>query len=315
MVSTVLPSGEVKRAPPGAFGALTNAHHIKVGGPWDTTFEPVFNAADAEMGELISWLLSLETRVVVESSKRFDRILAQPLPLERQSQLARTTASLIARSPRTRDEIQRRTRYYREQFRLAEPEPEDHLVATNQRGLYDAYLRLMTFSGRWAVLFSDTNEFIFGDGFVHDFPASADGLHATKRAIVPLTPTIALVYALPTRYPTEPRLVTMRVAPAEVRFLNDALQGYANNFLFYRSQQPELIRAFTEGGHRQFAYHRHEWLEELLDDVSQYNLWGPGGTPSRCEGQFLKSFRESERFEALLSQRREEDSKATAANS
>ena len=308
MVSTVLRSGEIKRAPPGAFGALTNAHHIKLGGPWDSTFEPVFNDADASMSALISWLFTLETRVADQSGARFDRILAQPLPEDRQSQLASAIASLIARSPRTRDEIRRRTRYYRERFGLAEPNPEDHLIAANQRWLYDAYFKVLVRSGRWAVLFSDTDEFIFGDGFVHDFPASQDALHAPRRAIVPLTPTIAIVYAYPQSYPSEPRLVTLRLEPLEVRFFNNALQGYANDFLFYRSQQPELIEAFTEGGHRQFEYHRHEWLEGFLDDVSQYNLWGPGGTPSRGRSEFLRNFRENAQFETLMKHWREEDS-------
>jgi hypothetical protein len=43
MVSVIRPNGNVHRAPPGAFGAITNAHHIKIGGPWDSTFEPIFS--------------------------------------------------------------------------------------------------------------------------------------------------------------------------------------------------------------------------------------------------------------------------------
>jgi hypothetical protein len=187
-------------------------------------------------------------------------------------------------------------------------EADQPLIAMNQQNLYEAYHRVLERSGRWAVLFTDTKEFIFGDGFLHDFPASADGLHAPRRAVVPLTPTVAIAYAYPRSYPSEPRLVTLRVNAEEVQFFNEALQGYANEFLFYRSQQPKLIDAFKDGGHRQFEYHRHEWLEEFLDDVSQYNLWGPGGAPSRCEGEFLKSFRESAQFEALLKQWKKEDS-------
>jgi hypothetical protein len=197
--------------------------------------------------------------------------------------------------------------HWRKEIGIEPADADEPLIARNQRGLYDAYNRMTEWSGRWAVMFSDAEEFIFGDGFLHDFPASADGLHPPRRAFVPLTPTIAVMYAYPRSYPSEPRLVTLRLEPAEVQFFNQALQAYANEFLFYRSLQPELIGAFTDGGHRQFEYHRHEWLEEFLDDVSQYNLWGPGGTPSRCESQFLKSFQESVRFEALLDQWREED--------
>ncbi|HEX5238317.1 MAG TPA: hypothetical protein VFW39_07640 [Sphingomicrobium sp.] len=308
MVSMIRRNGEVRRAPPGAFGALTNAHHIKIGGPWDSTFEPVFNTADAQMNSVIAWLLTLEATTGVSAQPRQERIRAQVLSNEQNSHLAAAVSSLVARSPRTRASIETTTTHWREQMGIVPAQADEPLIAMNQRGLYDAYYRMTERSGRWAVLFSDADEFIFGDGFLHDFPASTDGLHAPRRAIVPLTPTIAVVYAYPRSYPTEPRLVTLRLEPEEVQFFNMALQGYANEYLFYRSQQPALTGAFTQGGHRQFEYHRHEWLEEFLDDVSQYNLWGPGGAPGRCGNQFLKSFRDSARFEAMLKQAREKRS-------
>ncbi len=300
--------GQVRRAPPGAFGAVTNAHHVKLGGPFDSTFEPMFNTADAQMSSLIDWILTLDTATGASEQPRHERIRAQELPAEQNSQLAAAVSSLIARSPRTRASIRATTTHWRQQMGVVPAEAREPLIAMNQRGLYDAYYRMTERSGRWAVLFSDAYEFIFGDGFLHDFPASTDGLCAPRRAIVPLTPTIGIVYAYPRSYPTEPRLVTLRLEPAEVQFFNEALQGYANEFLFYRFQQPKLISSFTDGGHREFPYHRHEWLEEFLDDVSQYNLWGPGGTPGRCESQFLRSFHESTRFEAMLKQAKEKHS-------
>jgi len=121
-----------------------------------------------------------------------------------------------------------------------------------------------------------------------------------KKCVLPLTPTVAIVYMLPMSYPSEPKLVSIKLDDDEVQFLNDALQAYANDFLFFRSQEPRLSSAFTQGGHRQFEYHSHPWLEEFLDDLSQYNLWGPGGTPGRSEGYFLKSLEEGARFDALL---------------
>lgn len=300
LITMVRPNGEMRRAPPGAFGAVTNAYHIKIGGPWDSTFEPLFNRADSEVNDTISWLLSLEATTADPNAPRLDRILSQSLQLERQCQLARVLASLIARSPRTSNEIRSTTEQFRLQFGFVDPKPEDHLVATNQRGLYDAYRKLMEGSGRWAVLYSDSTEFIFGDGFLHNFPASADGLHFPRRCVLPLIPTIAVVYMLPMSYPSEPKLVTIRLDDDEVTFFNEALQAYANEFLFFRSQQPKLIKGFTEGSHRQFKYHKHEWLEEFLDDLSQYNLWGPGGSPSRSEGYFVKSFQEEARLARLF---------------
>ena len=39
----------------------------------------------------------------------------------------------------------------------------------------DAYRKRMEGHGRFAILFSDEREFIAGDGFLHNFPASQDG--------------------------------------------------------------------------------------------------------------------------------------------
>lgn len=135
LVGVARPDGSVFRSKPKAIGAITNAHHIKLGGPWDSTFEPVFGPADSQMTDLICWLLTLDTSRASSGARRLDRILGQDLPPERLSQLARSIASLLARSPRTRDEIRRRTAHYRTRFGLTDPEPEDHLIAFNQRGL------------------------------------------------------------------------------------------------------------------------------------------------------------------------------------
>lgn len=72
-------------------------------------------------------------------------------------------------------------------------------------------------------------------------------------------------------YPTEPRLVTLRLGAEEVEQVNAITQVYACDFLFYRDDKPELSNAFQHGEHRQFQYHRHHWLDPLLDKLSQYN--------------------------------------------
>jgi len=164
---------------------------------------------------------------------------------------------------------------------MADPTANKTLIAMNQRGLYDAYRKRLENSGRWAVLFSDSAEFIFGDGFLHNFPASSDGFNASRKCVLPLTPTITVVFMLPMSHPTEPRLVTLRLSAREVGHFNEMVQIYAKDFLFFRSQQPDILPVFAKGDHRQFKYHNEPWLDALLDDLAQYNLWGPGGTPSR----------------------------------
>lgn len=281
LVSALRPGGEVTRSQHGSFGAITNAHAVKLGGPWDSTFEPQFNTADSEMTDVVSWLLTLETSHADADGPMLPRILAQELADTRAQQLARTVASLVARSPRTRNGIRLTTEHYRGEFNLPDPTASKTLIALNQRGLYDAYLKSLEGNGRWAILFSDTAEFVFGDGFWHNFPSSADGLYSLK-CVLPLTPTMAVVYQRPQRYPTEPRLVTLRMSATEVASLNELVQIYAKDFIFFRGHRPTVTPAFATGQFRQLKYHRHTCLDALLDDLAQYNLWGPGGTPSRC---------------------------------
>lgn len=205
-----------------------------------------------------------------------DRIWPQPLPEEREAQIARVTASLLARSPSIRASIKRTTEHFRRDFGLADATADKTLIAANQRGLYDAYRKRMM-HGRWAILFSDEREFIAGDGFLHNFPASQNALNSGLKLVLPILPTTTIVYMSPMQYPSEPRLVTLRIGAEDVKRLNGITQVYASDFLFYRDDKPELGEAFQHGEHRQFQYHGHHWLDPLLDDLSQYNRWGKGG--------------------------------------
>lgn len=220
MVSVIRPNGTVHRAPPGAFGAITNAHHMKMGGPWDSTFEPIFNEPDNEMAGFVQWLATLEASLTVHDQPMIERILPQPFPDERAAQIARVTASLLARSPSIRASIKRTTEYFRRDFGLADPTADKTLIAANQRGLYDAYRKRMM-HGRWAILFSDEREFIAGDGFLHNFPASQDALNSGLKLVLPILPTATIVYMSPMQYPSEPRLVTLRLSAEEVERLKE----------------------------------------------------------------------------------------------
>lgn len=279
MVSAIRSNGTVHRAPPGKFGAINNAHHIKLGGPFDSTFEPIFNEPDNEMAAFVQWLGTLEASLASADQPMVERIMPQPLPDERVAQIARVTSSLLARSPRIRASIKRTTEDFRCRFGLADPTADKTLVAANQRWLYDAYRKRMM-HGRWAILFSEEREFIAGDGFLHNFPASQDALNPGLKLVLPILPTATIAYMSPMQYPTEPRLVTLRLSAEEVERLNAITQVYACDFLFYRDDKPRLSEAFKSGKHQQLRYHGHHWLDSMLDDLSQYNRWGRGGAAS-----------------------------------
>jgi len=183
---------------------------------------------------------------------------------------------LLARSPSIRASIKRTTEHYRRGFGLADPTADKTLIAVNQRGLYDAYRKRMM-HGRWAILFNDKKEFIAGDGFFHNFPASQDALSSGLKLVLPILPTATIVYMSRMQYPSEPRLVTLRLGAEEAERLNSITQVYASIFLFYRCDKPDISEAFLHGDHRQFQYHGYHWLDPLLDDLSQYSRWGKNG--------------------------------------
>jgi hypothetical protein len=301
MVSVIRPDGAVHRAPPGAFGGITNAHHMRMGGSWDSTFEPIFNQPDSEMSDFVRWLSELEAPLADADRPMVERIAPQPLPLERRQQIARITASLLARTPQIRHSIKLTVEYYRGQFGLRDPAADKTLIAANQRGLYDAYRKRLESGGRWAILFSDEAEFIAGDGFLHNYPASPDGLYTGRKLVLPILPTATIIHTLPMQYPTDPRLVTLRVSPSEVRELNDIVQVYASKFLFYRDQKPLLSEGFKSGEHREFKYHGHGWLDPLLDSLSQYCLYGKNGTAvigSHCH--YTEMLRDNRRLDCMF---------------
>ena len=303
MVSVILPTGEVRRAPPGTFGAITNAHHVKPGGPWNSTFEPLFDQADNEMSEFVRWLSTIETSIVGTDRSMLERIAPQQLAVDRLRQISRITASLLARSPSIRHSIKLITESYRRDFGLSDPSANKTLIAANQRGLYDAYRKKMEGGGRWAILCSGEKEFIAGDGFLHNFPASQDGINSGKKLVLPILPTATIVYMLPMEYPSEPRLVTLRVGADEVAAFNAIVQVYSNNFIFFRDEQPKLNDSFRLGQHQIFEHHGHEWLDSLLDDLSQYNRWGKGGAASFCRRRPYTESLENNRWLTALSER------------
>lgn len=276
MVSVIRSDGSVSRSPPGTFGAITNAHHMKRGGGWDSTFEPIFNVPDSEIADFVQWIATLDTSIAAHSQPMVERISPHLLCEEREAQIARITASLLARSPNIRASIKRTTEYLRREVGMADPTANKALIAANQRGLYDAYRRRMM-HGRWAILFSDEREFVAGDGFLHNFPASQDGLNSGLKLVLPIMPTAAIVYMSPFQYPIEPRLVTLRISAKETKCLNAITQVYAREFIFFRDEKPELSEDFKKAEHHQFEFHRHRWLDPLLDDLSQYNFWGKDG--------------------------------------
>ncbi|MFY7835981.1 MAG: hypothetical protein ACOVQ0_06840 [Novosphingobium sp.] len=254
-VHWLLPSGKVRRSVPKNFGVIGNGHAIKlgdeptVGSVWDTSFEAEFQNADNNFPMIIDWLNSLD-----RCSPPFERSVGSrivPVPVEDQqfATMIECLISLAARSPKHREQGVALA----EEHRGPLPERERNaLIGANiQRTLRNA-VRNLGGRGKAMVIFSPEREFIFGDGFFHNLTVQGDHWHHPKM-LVPLTPWMSVLFTRPRGYTVEPRLVTFVANKAEADELNYAVQVYAREMLFYRSECPQVDEAFTCGVHKIFA--------------------------------------------------------------
>ena len=266
--------GEIVRAPPANFGAITNAHHIKFqdDNPWNTSFESTFGKADRQFGDLAEWLMKRETKQAGPRAVFHDRLLAQTLPPKRRRQLSECLASLIVRSPGSRNNIRMTVEYYRQRFGMKNFQADKSIIAANMRSCYDVFVRVIDAAGKFLVLITDAQEFICGDGFLHNFPSSGDR-PLNPRCVVPLLPTITVLFVSPLIFRTHPELMTLRLGKEEVVFFNNIVQIYSRDHIFYRNDKPKIIDQFGEREFFQFEYHQEEWLDGLIEAAVTF---GPG---------------------------------------
>ena len=272
-VHRLAPDGVVIQSRPASFGAVKNAHHIKLGdsespSPFDETFEPKFGAADNAVRGLISWVESLAEKPL-STSLSLEKRIAPAVATDGQfSSCIECIISLVVRSPRFRASIRRTTEHYRQRFGMKDYEADDSLIGLNQRDCQELFVRGLAGRGKIAILISNGPEFIFGDGFFHNFTSSSDTPHR-PRIIVPLTPAISVFYAKPLSYSSEPRVTTVSLVNDEVKFLNDTVQIYSQNELFYRVEKPELLEEFKGGQFLEYEYNSHPALDMLEHVVTQ----------------------------------------------
>lgn len=263
--------GTKTRSKPANFGAIKNAHHIKFSevDPWNTSFEQAFADADGQFADLAEWLLDLNAVDRPKALQLADRFTGHALPERRRAQLAITLASLIARSPRSRNNIKLTVEHYRKAFGMADYAAEKKIIAGNMNGCLEVFARSLRMGGKFVVFVSDEREFICGDGFLHNFPPNADPPF-NPFCIIPLLPTLTMLYVRPRQSWKDPEVVTLRLTGDEVGVFNTIVQIYSCDAVFYRSQEPALLDCFRSRQFLQIEYHQHPWIEQLVASVATF---------------------------------------------
>ncbi|QNO25494.1 hypothetical protein EEB18_011810 [Sphingopyxis sp. OPL5] len=267
-VTWLLPDNSVRKSVPKNFGLIGNGHTIKIGEnpsevtPWDTSFEAEFQVADDNFPSVIDWLYRLDRCYPPFSDAAEERIVHVSAADKQFEMLIECIVSLAVRSPKHRETAVALA----EEFRGPLPEwNRNSLIGVNMRNSQRNAVRSIRSSGKAMVIFSPDREFVFGDGFFHNILAPVEHLHGPK-ILVPLTPWMAVLFAKPSSYRLDPRLVTLVATPSEVDALNYAVQVYARNAIFYRSERPTVTDVFALGKHMVFASPRNS-VDELIHKI------------------------------------------------
>lgn len=283
-VNWVLPGGEIRRSSPRNFGVIGNGHHIKLGmdstadSPWDQSFEIAFQNADSEFPHIIAWLDTLGRCEPLFDQEISARILPQAVSDHRFATLIECLVSLAARSPMHREKGVALAEHHRGPL----PEHERRvLIGLNIRSAHHNAVRNIGSRGKIMVIFSPGREFIYGDGFFNNLTVQGEHWHSPK-LFAPLTPSIGVLFARPMSYTTEPRLVTLVTSPSETDALNIAVQTYAKNMLFYRSERPPIDESFMLGKHQVFRGD-HNPVDQMI-----YNI--PGISPRDPSRDLFEDF-------------------------
>jgi len=208
------------------FGAIGNAHLIKFSDKptdWDESFEKIFDLADRTFPNVLDWIESLQGNFnpLKEEQENLDILLECLL-------------SLVVRSPSFRNSISNIGRITTDEI----------CMKLNQRDTLVKFKTALSGHGKFAVLFSSEHEFIFGDGFYHNFTSSI-AAPIEPRIIVPILPNICIFYSRPMSYRTNPRLITKELTKNDIDFINQTTITYSRDYIFYRQQRPDISENFS----------------------------------------------------------------------
>lgn len=269
---------------------IGNGHHIKLSqnsadsSPWDMSFEREFDVADSNFPHLIDWLSTL-TRQELFGFKLQDRFLPQSCTDNQLKIFTECVVSLAVRSPKNREASVSVAEYLRGELPASE---RNTLIGLNMRQSQRVIADSIGERAKFSVLFSAGKEFIYGDGFFNNVTAVGNPPYSPQ-IVAPITPLMAAIISRPTSFTVEPRLSTIILSDNEVEACNHAVQVYSKAALFYRSERPTLIEAFTSGEHLIYE-HPDNPMDNLIRAI-------PGIPPRDRSLDFLLKRNREDRFQ------------------
>jgi hypothetical protein len=277
-INTISQHGVPKAYFPKQIAKIPDGHNILVGGPWNETFEPQFNQPDNNFPAVVKWLEGTHS----EPYGTANRVRPIEMSADWKLKLSQCIASLIVRSPTMRHRIVLTVQsFYQRGGGAQNYQVPKHLIGANMKSLYKAFSQSIDRSGRFAIMVSEKKEFIFGDGFLHNFPITWMPEPMNPLCLVPLSPKVTVLFQRPSSMWSEPKAVALTLSPEEVAFCNETIEVYSKDWLYYHERAPSLSH-FQEGKHLEWSMpgiwdstpHATPLFEQLKEEVMAYNPYG-----------------------------------------
>ena len=238
--------GRSRRLHPSATGYVPDHHNIlwEGGSPWDSTFEPRFDAADNTFGEFTGWLDQ------IRSDHPFGaRSKAVPVSDEARAILAECLASLIVRSPRLRFLAEKWAAQRQVQWLGFQPNNVNQTAGGTLQHLQGPFSRAIRSGGKLGFLIATEGSFLFGDGLMTNLQDSSD-LPLSPMAMTAITPHVAVMWFSPSSCWAFPKAVSVGLSGDEVTSFNEIVQGHSRSTVFYIGEAPVLTESFKSGEHQ-----------------------------------------------------------------
>lgn len=255
--------GKPSRAMASTFGRRENWHLINFGksSPWTSNYEAKFQEVDGRIKPLVGALFEL-TCVEPSSAKIFyHRLQRQVFTNNSHARLVSVLASLLARLPSTRRRVKRLIQS-NGCSQNTDAEIESVNLPSTVSPLMAAYTSTLSSRTTFLVMFSDSRELVYGDGLFHTLPIVAHTMSGAAMGVVPLTPSMAILFYRSPLLIQQPNLLTIRLDPQEALHVNRAVQENSHE-LFYRSEHP---LAYTPAQFSETEF----WFGALFDSVASY---------------------------------------------
>lgn len=261
VINRISTTSEIIQARPNKFAKISDGHNTQFSGPspWDSTFENEYDNADSNFPTVVDWLGEL-TQMHQDRLSKPDDVHSHHQCTDKQFGLiTECLSSLVIRSPKYREYAVSLAEHIRGPLPKRE---RNNLISANLRHKHPDLSKTLASGGKIVVIFSQSKEFIYGDGFYQNIPVSDVQMVIFPKILVPITPAIAVLYVRPTRYGTMPRIMTRNAEDNLVEFINNTTQTYSKDWLFYRNDKPVLQDYFLQNKH--LIYGEPDQINQLI---------------------------------------------------